>query len=74
MVHSLVFDQDEAAWNVTVEYLKTGKHEPIKANAVFNAFGTTDRWKLPDIPGIKSFKGVASRQNAASILSPLRPI
>lgn len=58
IVHSLVFDQDAALWNVTVEDLKTGKREVIRANAVFNAFGTTDRWVLPDIPGIGSFKGI----------------
>ena len=58
VVHSLVFDQDAALWNVTVEDLNTGKREVIKANAVFNAFGTTDRWALPDIAGIESFKGI----------------
>ena len=58
MVHSLEFDQAEAVWNVTVEDLATGKREVIRANAVFNAFGTTDRWQLPDIPGIDSFQGV----------------
>lgn len=57
MVHSLEFDQAEAVWNVTVEDLTTGKRDVIKANAVFNAFGTTDRWELPKIPGIESFKG-----------------
>jgi 4-hydroxyacetophenone monooxygenase len=58
MVHSLVFDDGAGLWNVTVEDLKTGKREVIQANAVFNAFGTTDRWSLPDIPGIDSFKGI----------------
>ena len=58
IVHSLVFDEDAAVWNVTIEDLKTGKREVIKANAVFNAFGTTDRWSLPEIPGIDSFKGI----------------
>lgn len=58
VVHSLIFDQDEAVWNVTVEDLSTGKREVIKANAVFNAFGTTDRWKLPEISGIERFKGI----------------
>ena len=58
VVHSLIFDEAEAVWNVTVEDLNTGKREVIKANAVFNAFGTTDRWQLPDIPGIESFNGI----------------
>jgi 4-hydroxyacetophenone monooxygenase len=58
VVHSLVFDDAASIWNVTVEDLKTGKREVIQANAVFNAFGTTDRWSLPDIKGIDSFKGV----------------
>ena len=58
MVHSLVFDDAEGVWNVTIEDLKTGKREVIKANAVFNAFGTTDRWSLPEIPGIEGFQGI----------------
>lgn len=58
IVHSLIFDEDAAVWNVTVEDVKSGKREVIKANAVFNAFGTTDRWNLPEIPGIDSFKGI----------------
>ena len=58
VVHSLIFDEAEAVWNVTVEDLNSGKREVIKANAVFNAFGTTDRWKLPDIQGIESFNGI----------------
>jgi len=57
-VHSLAFDSQEAVWHVTVEELKTGKREVIKANAVFNAFGTADRWSLPEIPGIESYEGV----------------
>jgi len=58
IVHSLVFDDETDTWNVTIEDLKTGKREVIKANAIFNAFGTTDRWSLPDIQGIESFKGI----------------
>jgi 4-hydroxyacetophenone monooxygenase len=58
VVHSLIFDEDKAVWNVTVENLDTGKREVIEANAVFNAFGTTDRWQLPDIPGIETFNGI----------------
>jgi len=57
-VRSLEFDQNAALWNITVEDLKTGKREVIRANAVFNAFGPADRWSLPDIPGIDTFKGV----------------
>ena len=57
-VLSLEFDDEKALWNVTVENLKTGEREVIQANAVFNAFGTADRWSLPKIPGIESFKGV----------------
>lgn len=58
LVHSLIFDDEAGVWNVTIEDLKTGKLEVIKANAVFNAFGTTDRWSLPEIPGIDGFKGI----------------
>lgn len=58
IVRSLIFDEAEAVWNVTIENLETGKREVIRANAVFNAFGTTDRWSLPNIPGIEGFQGI----------------
>ncbi len=58
IVHSLDFDQDGAIWNVTVEDLKTGQREVIQANAVFNAFGSADRWSLPQIPGIDIYQGI----------------
>jgi len=57
-VTDLSFDQDHALWNVTVEDVNTGQRDVIQANAVFNAFGPADRWKLPNIPGLESFKGV----------------
>jgi len=57
-VLELAFDQKNAVWNVSVENLKTGAKEVIRANAVFNAFGPADRWSLPDIPGIDSYKGI----------------
>lgn len=57
-VHSLEYDEKDAVWNVTVEDLKSGKRDVIRANAVFNAFGTADRWSLPDIKGIDSYKGI----------------
>jgi len=57
-VLSLKFDSAETLWHVTIENVKTGAREVLKANAVFNAFGTTDRWSLPDIPGIETFKGI----------------
>ena len=58
VVHSLIFDDDAGVWNVTIEDLNTGQREVIEANAVFNAFGTTDRWNLPEIPGIEGYKGI----------------
>ena len=59
-VVSLAFDEKDAVWDVSVENLKTGAREIIRANAVFNAFGPADRWTLPDIPGIGSFKGIVT--------------
>ena len=57
-VLSLEFDNETALWHVTIENVRTGDREVIKANAVFNAFGTADRWSLPAIPGIESFQGI----------------
>ena len=57
-VTELIFDQDTGVWNVTVEDVNTGQQDVIQANAVFNAFGPADRWHMPDIPGMDSFKGV----------------
>ena len=57
-VLSLAFDEDEAIWNVTVQNVKTGETQVIRANAVFNAFGPADRWSLPNIPGIETYQGV----------------
>jgi len=56
-VLSLTFDQQAAVWNVELESA-TGERETLQFNAVFNAFGTADRWSLPAIPGIDSFKGI----------------
>jgi len=58
MVTELHFDQKAALWDVTVKDVRTGQTEVIRANAVFNAHGTTDRWHMPEIPGIETFKGV----------------
>ncbi|MDD3800382.1 MAG: NAD(P)/FAD-dependent oxidoreductase, partial [Novosphingobium sp.] len=56
-VTELRFDQKASVWNVTVEDVHTGQADVIQANAIFNAFGPADRWHMPDIPGIDTFKG-----------------
>jgi 4-hydroxyacetophenone monooxygenase len=54
-VQACVFDEARSLWQVTVEDA-SGKRV-IEANAVINAHGPLNRWKLPDIKGLSEFKG-----------------
>lgn len=53
----LGFRWDEAAahWEVTLEDA-SGRHT-VTANAVINSHGPVNRWSIPKIPGIETFKG-----------------
>jgi len=55
-VEKLVFDDVANLWHVTVRDAD-GATSVITANAVINAHGPVNRWKLPDIAGIGDFAG-----------------
>lgn len=52
----LAYDDVAAMWDVTV-CNQDGSEEVLRANAVINAQGPLNRWKLPDLPGIDAFSG-----------------
>lgn len=52
------FDEKTAKWHVTVKD-KSGKEETLVADAVISAVGQLNQPKMPDIPGVGSFKGPA---------------
>jgi len=54
-VRACVFDEGKACWRVTVEDA-TGTRV-MEANAVINAHGPLNRWKLPNIKGLHTFSG-----------------
>ena len=55
-VEKLVWDEASATWTVTVRKAD-GSHEDLVVNAVINGHGPVNRFKFPDIPGLKEFKG-----------------
>lgn len=55
-VVQLAYDDASALWNVTV-CKPDGTEEVLQANAVINAHGPLNRWKLPEIPGLDEFAG-----------------
>jgi 4-hydroxyacetophenone monooxygenase len=55
-VTKLVYDEAAAMWDVTV-VTPAGKEEVLRVNAVINAHGPVNRWKMPNIPGLDSFEG-----------------
>lgn len=55
-VEKLVFNDKDSSWTVTVRR-PDGTTENIVANAVINGHGPVNRFKWPDIPGLKEFNG-----------------
>jgi 4-hydroxyacetophenone monooxygenase len=55
-VEKLAWDEAAGTWTVTVRK-PDGTTEDIVANAVINGHGPVNRYKFPDIPGLKDFKG-----------------
>lgn len=51
-----VYDERRATWNTRVRHAD-GKEETIASNVVITAVGQLSRPRLPDIPGVKDFKG-----------------
>ncbi|HBM84606.1 MAG TPA: NAD(P)/FAD-dependent oxidoreductase [Halieaceae bacterium] len=54
-VLGMVWDDTTRQWEVELQDAK-GKRK-VRANAVINAHGPLNRWKLPNIPGIGDFQG-----------------
>lgn len=52
------WDETTKRWNVFVEK-SDGTRETLTAKAVINAHGPLNRWRLPPIPGLDQFKGIA---------------
>ncbi|HSM95096.1 MAG TPA: NAD(P)/FAD-dependent oxidoreductase [Rhizomicrobium sp.] len=52
------FDEKASKWHVKIRD-KAGKGETIVADAVISAVGQLNQPKMPDIPGVGSFKGPA---------------
>jgi 4-hydroxyacetophenone monooxygenase len=55
-VVSALYEEASALWTVTLRK-GDGTLETLSANAVISAVGILNRPKLPDIPGIETFKG-----------------
>lgn len=55
-VESLVYNEKAGTWTVTVRNAD-GTSEDIVVNAVINGHGPVNRFKFPDIEGLKDFSG-----------------
>ncbi len=55
-VEKLVYDEKTALWTVTVR-TSGGTLEDLVVNAIINGHGPVNRYKWPDIPGLKDFAG-----------------
>ncbi|KAJ9642218.1 hypothetical protein H2204_002587 [Knufia peltigerae] len=49
--------ESEGKWHVDVQNLVTGEIFTDKSDAIITGLGNLNVWKLPDIPGLQSFKG-----------------
>lgn len=55
-VEALVYDEKDGMWPVTVQRAD-GSQETIRANAVINGHGPVNRFKWPEIEGLRDFNG-----------------
>lgn len=55
-VETLAYNEQDGTWTVSVRKAD-GTTEDIVANAVINGHGPVNRFKFPDIPGLKDFGG-----------------
>lgn len=58
-VHSAEYNEASCTWAVDVENLKDGSRETLRANVLISAVGALNVPSIPDIPGLKDFKGDA---------------
>ncbi|WEK56779.1 MAG: NAD(P)/FAD-dependent oxidoreductase [Candidatus Brevundimonas phytovorans] len=57
-VLACLWDEASKRWQVTLQKAD-GSEEVVTAKAVINAHGPLNRWKLPPIPGLDTYKGIA---------------
>jgi 4-hydroxyacetophenone monooxygenase len=57
-VVAAAFDEKSSRWKVRIRR-KDGAEEMLEANAVVSAVGQLNRPKIPDLPGLDSFQGIA---------------
>ncbi|KAI9736594.1 MAG: hypothetical protein M1834_000797 [Cirrosporium novae-zelandiae] len=51
------WDAKVSKWNLQIKDLETGNEYTEQCDAVINALGNFNAWKLPDISGLHDFKG-----------------
>lgn len=56
-VLSAEWSKDDAQWQINVEDLRTNTQVQTTAHVLISATGILNKWKLPLIPGLHSFKG-----------------
>lgn len=56
-VKSLAWDEATGQWTVEVKDLKSGREFKDHSDFVVNCTGVLNKWKWPDIPGLRDFKG-----------------
>jgi 4-hydroxyacetophenone monooxygenase len=56
-VTGAAWDAAKQLWRVTVA--RNGAEQVLEFNAIINGHGVLNRWSMPDIPGLKDFRGPA---------------
>ncbi|KAK5443483.1 hypothetical protein LTS15_010628 [Exophiala xenobiotica] len=54
---SLSWDEGTAQWTARIQDIETGREFEDHADFVVDGGGVLNKWKWPDIPGLKDFKG-----------------
>jgi len=57
-VVELRWDDDKSLWRVKTR-TNDGVEKELEFNAILNAHGVLNRWSMPKIPGLETFKGIA---------------
>ncbi|OAG37610.1 hypothetical protein AYO21_08218 [Fonsecaea monophora] len=56
-VKEAVWNESEGKWKVQIEDVTSGTTFSDEAEVLINAAGFLNKWKMPDIPGLESFRG-----------------
>lgn len=57
MVNRCEWHDDTATWSVSTFNTKTGEAQTTLCDVLISATGVLNKWKWPDVPGIKDFRG-----------------